>query len=321
MNINRDLVTSEFRDNGIAILTLNRPLAMNALNKELISRLEEKFFKAESDPKVTAIVLRGAGNQFVAGADIKFFIKKIQTRNYLDILSFTRKTSELFLAIENSNKITLAILDGLSLGGGSELALSCQAIVATDSGSMAFPETAIGIYPGLGGMFRLSRKIGPALTKYYVFTGAGILASEAFDLGLVQAVVSPNELDQTIDKIVGFGIQKATKPLVKSERLKELEALFSSVYLMDQIGRNEYDTLSGQLSKKILETKKILEILQKKAPLALKAANEIIDQQVGKSAREAIEIELARLVDMFSTRDALEGLSCAGKKKPTYIGK
>jgi len=315
-----DLVALEIEENGTAILTLNRPHAMNALNVALVNQLEEKFFVAEAISKVKAIVIRGAGKQFVAGADINFFIDKIQTNKLNDILSFTRKTSELFLAIENSKKTTIAILDGLSLGGGSELALSCQAIVATDTGSLGFPETAIGIYPGLGGMLRLTRKIGPGLAKYYVYTGAKISALDAFNLGLVDAVVSSAELDNAIKAIINNGVESTKNPLCISEWQKELEDLFSSAYLIDQIERNDYDVFSGTLSRKNLNTEKIIKTLRKKAPLALKAANTIIDLQIGKSMKDAIEIELDYLVEMFATQDALEGLSSAGKRKPNYIG-
>ena len=82
-----------------------------------------------------------------------------------------------YLRIENAAKPTVALLDGLSMGGGTELALACQAIVATPHGSLALPETGIGIYPGMGGMLRLARRIGPELAKYYTFTGTVLSAS------------------------------------------------------------------------------------------------------------------------------------------------
>ena len=111
----------------------------------------------------------------------------------------------MFLKIENSPKLTIALLDGLSLGGGSELALACQAIVATSAGSMAFPETGIGIYPGLGGMLRLTRQVGPELAKYYVFTGASISAQDAKDMGIVQKLVDPADIPAAIQALVSEG--------------------------------------------------------------------------------------------------------------------
>ncbi|MFZ3048563.1 MAG: 3-hydroxyacyl-CoA dehydrogenase NAD-binding domain-containing protein, partial [Desulfatirhabdiaceae bacterium] len=148
---------------GVATITLNRPEAMNALNETLVAQLDQRFTEAEKQADVKAIVFQGAGKAFVAGADIRYFVNNIKTNRIPDIVGFTRKGHELFLRIENSPKLTIALLDGLSLGGGSELALSCQAIIATPAGSMAFPETGIGIYPGLGGMLRMTRHVGPEL--------------------------------------------------------------------------------------------------------------------------------------------------------------
>lgn len=320
MTDNEKIVEYEVKHNGIATLTLSRPYAMNALNEELVNQLENNFLKADTDEHVKAIVIKGAGKQFVAGADVRFFIDKIQTHKINEILSFTSQTSQLFLAIENSKKLTIAVLDGLSLGGGSELALACQAIIATDSGSLGFPETAIGIYPGLGGMPRLARKIGPFLTKYYVFTGTKMSAQEAFDLGLVKAIVSPGEIEQTIDKLIASRIDPTKKRMDRSDYLKKMEALFSSDYLIDQIERNSYDIISGKLSVKNSETQKILHSLKQKAPLALKTANTIIDMQIGKNMEEAVKIELAQLREIFSTDDALEGLSSVGSRQPNFKG-
>ncbi len=309
------LVVFDVQDNGIASITLNRPKAMNALNLPLMIQFEEAFHKAEDDPAIQAIVIKGAGKFFVAGADIKFFIQKIQEKNLSDIIAFTRKASELFLAIENCKKTTIAVLDGLSLGGGSELALSCQTIIATEKGSMAFPETAIGIYPGLGGMPRLAGKVGSALAKYYVFTGNTITSSDAEELGILDHLVSSDKLDETIATLVLKEEQKEKIRVSLPDRFKDIDTFFSKVNFDDLIKGSipaEADTSFAQ---------SMIKILGKKAPIALKMANDIIDLQKGKSNIDAIEIELARLEEIFSTQDALEGLSSAGKRKPNYIGK
>ena len=187
----------EVRD-GIGYITLNRPEAMNALNETVVTQLEQRFDQAVSDPSAKAIVLEGAGKAFVAGADIKYFVDKIKADQIQDIIDFTRKGHEVLLKIENSPKLTIALLDGLSMGGGSELALACQAILATPAGSMAFPETSIGIYPGLGGMLRMTRQVGPALAKYFVFCGAPLSAADAHELGVVTKLVSAAEVPAAI---------------------------------------------------------------------------------------------------------------------------
>ncbi len=315
MKNDEKLVLVEIENNGIAFITLNRPKAMNALNVALINEFEEAFCKLEDDPAVRAIVIRGAGKFFVAGADIKFFIEKIKEKDFSKIISFTRKTSELFLAIENSKKITIAALDGLSLGGGSELALACQAIVATDKGTMAFPETAIGIFPGLGGMLRLARKTTSSLAKYYTFTGRTISASDALKLGIVTHIVSDDAMEETITKLVLKEEQKKEVPFLPPEGFKDIDTFFKQINYQELIARN----LPADVDVSFAES--IIKSIGQKAPIALKLANDIIDMQIGKSNKDAIEIELAHLEEIFSTEDALEGLCSAGKRKPNYTGK
>ena len=309
-----NFVDLNVKDN-IAYITLNRPEAMNALNETVVAQLDERFTEAQKNPAVDAIVFQGAGKAFVAGADIRYFVKNIKADKIPDIVEFTRKGHELFLRIENSDKLTIVLLDGLSLGGGSELALSCQAIIATPEGSMAFPETAIGIYPGLGGMLRFTRHAGPELAKYYAFTGAPISAKDAFDLGIVSKIVEPAELESAIKELVSKG-----KPDKYREReIPEKFKLLAQAYTKENVEK----LLSGKLPEGVPEdfAAKTAKIIGYKAPLALKLASEIVDQQMGKTMAEAVEIELGRLSEIFSTADALEGLSSAGRKRPEFKGK
>lgn len=300
---------------GIAFITLNRPEAMNALNEITFSQLAQQFSKAEDDPAVKAIVLRGAGKAFVAGADVRYFVKNIKSDSIPGTVEFTRKGHELLSRIENSEKLTVAVLDGLSMGGGSELALSCQAIVATPAGSLGFPETAIGIYPGLGGMIRTARQLGPELAKYYVFTGKTISAQDAFDLGIVTKLVQPQELDGAIKEVCA-----GSKP--DKYRSREIPAKFQEL-AKTCTPENVAVLLSGKKPAGVEDTlaETTLKAVSRKAPLALKKANELIDAQQKVSIPEAIELELAGLNYMFSTEDALAGLSSVGKKPPQYQGK
>jgi enoyl-CoA hydratase/3-hydroxyacyl-CoA dehydrogenase len=308
-----NFVDLEIKD-SIAYITINRPEAMNALNETVVTQLARRFDEAQKDPDVRAIVFQGAGKAFVAGADIKYFVDKIKADKIADIAEFTRKGHELLLKIENSEKLTIALLDGLSLGGGSELALACQAIIATPAGSMGFPEAGIGIYPGLGGMLRMARFVGPELAKYYVFTGASISAEDAQMLGIVTRLVAPAEVPATIKEFASKEKpDKYRKPEIP-EKFKPLAQVCSN--------ENVAQLLAGKLPAGIPEeiAAKTAKIIGYKAPLALKLANEIIDRQMGKSMTEAVEIELGRLTDSFSTADALEGLSSLGRKKPQYKG-
>jgi enoyl-CoA hydratase/3-hydroxyacyl-CoA dehydrogenase len=306
-------VDLEIKDE-IATITLNRPEAMNALNESVVAQLDERFTEAENNSDVKAIVFQGAGKAFVAGADIKYFIDKIKSDQIADIVDFTRGGHELFLKIENSAKLTIALLDGLSMGGGSELAMSCQAIVATPAGSMGFSETGIGIFPGLGGMLRTARMVGPDLAKYYMFTGATITAQDAHALGMVTKLVAPSDVDAAIQELVAEG-----KPDKYRER--EIPEKFKP-YAVACSQENVDRLLSGDPPQSVPEdmAARITKFIGFKAPLALKMGNEIMDQQVGKSMEEGIDIELGRLNEIFSTADALEGLSSLGRKRPEFKG-
>ena len=297
----------------LAFITINRPEAMNALNETVVSQLDEKFSEAENNPAVKAIVLQGAGKAFVAGADIRYFVKNIKADKIDDIVDFTRKGHELFLRIENSSKKTIALLDGLSLGGGSELALACQAIVATPAGSMAFPETGIGIFPGLGGMLRMTRHVGPELAKYYTFTGMPISAADAKSLGIVTQLVQPSEVpaalrelaERDVDKYAERAVPEKFNDMVKMGRSENI------ALLLDGKPPEEVPTDFAAKSVKIVGFK---------APVALKVAAEIIDAQIDLPMAEAVEVELGRLSEIFATADAYEGLSTAGRKRPEFKG-
>ncbi len=300
--------------NGIAYVTLNRPEAMNALNETVVAQLDRRFAEAEANAGVKAIVFQGAGKAFVAGADIRYFVEKIKAGRIPDIVAFTRKGHELLLRIEESKKLTIALLDGLSLGGGSELALACQAIVATPAGSMAFPETGIGIFPGLGGMLRMARHVGPALAKYFAFTGAFISAADALALGIVTKLVESAGVDAAIQSLAVAGKPDKFRTRDIPEKFKAFAALFGPGSVATTLSGKIPAGANAELAGKVVKT------LGYKAPLALRIADEIVDQQAPLPMRAAVEIELGRLQDIFSTADALEGLSSAGRRRSEFKG-
>ena len=299
----------------VAYITINRPEAMNALNEAVVRQLEERFSEAESNPNIKGIVIQGAGKAFVAGADIRYFIQNIKNDRIDDIVAFTRGGHELLLRIENSTKRTIAVLDGLSLGGGSELALACQTIVATSAGSMGFPETAIGIIPGLGGMLRTARQIGTELAKYYVFTGRTISAQDAYDLGIVSKIINPQDLEKTILEICNGPIPDKYRSRKLPERFAELTKVCSPDNVKALLAGLKPEGVPDDLAEKTLK------IISRKAPLALLKADELIDAQQKVSIPKAIELEIAELKYIFSTEDALAGLSSVGGKPPQYQGK
>ncbi len=309
-------------DGTVAYLTVNRPEAMNALNPTVAEQLAEAFDKADSDPSVKSIVLSGAGGKaFVAGADIGFFIKNIEKDAFKNIYDFTKDGHDLLKRIDASGKTVFAKLDGLALGGGLELALAADCIVASDKATMSFPETGIGIYPGLGGMARSSRYVGKELAKYLVLTGKMIDGRTAHAIGLVEYVVTPAEIDDKVEALAREpenAITKAKKEKVPAGELpiefEHIEILFSD----DNIGAI-LDWENLKTDDPVLQG--IAKSVSYKAPVAVRMANDIMNRGFGMTLDKALELELASLEEIFSTGDALEGLkSVIERRRPAYKG-
>lgn len=289
-------------EDGIARITINRPEAMNALNPVVVGQLKEKFDQAEADANVRAIAIYGAGKAFIAGADIKFFVDNIKANTLEKNVSFTKDGHELLRRFETCEKPTIAVVDGVSLGGGTELALACQAIVATEGASFAFPESGIGIYPGLGGMIRTARIMGKDIAKYYVYTGKSIRALDAYKLGMITELTTMMELENTIKKVADN--------LQDKYHNREIEPSYKALGNLVKNGNLE-KLLSGECPEGTdpALAQKTASILKSKAPIAIKVANELMDAQETVSIDEAIHLELDKLVEIFSTEDALLGLS------------
>ena len=298
----------------IARLIINRPEAMNAINESVVRQLDEQFGKAERMPGVEAIIIEGGGKAFVAGADIQYFIRKIDEDRIEDIVEFTRYGHEVLKRIDGSDKLVIAKLDGLALGGGVEIALAADTIIATEKGTMGFPETAIGIYPGLGGTQRTMRYIGKELTKYLVFTGKTLDARTAKDMGLVEYIFSPGEIDGKIAELVenGLVLTKGNKGEIElPDELERIKIYFSDESIGKLLSGRELDEAGRRIAKTI----------GYKAPIAIRLANEIIDEGSKVGLDLGLPLELAHLPEIFSTRDAYEGLnSVIKRKRPVYRG-
>ena len=302
--------------NSIAKILINRPEALNAINETVIQQLDEKFTTANNDPNVEAIVLEGAGKAFIAGADIGYFIKKIKENKIQDICQFTRNGHNVLNKIDDSEKIVIAKLDGLALGGGAEIALAADTIIATDKGSIGFPETGIGIYPGLGGTQRTTQYIGKELAKYLIFTGKILDAKTAEVFGLIEYIVPPDEIDYKISELVNSGkiLKKSMKKeLELPEKFQKIKNYFSDANIKSVLtGEGDLNELGQRISKTI----------SYKAPLAIELANKIIDEGSQVNLNDGLEIELSHLAEIFSTQDALEGLnSVVMRKRPEFKGR
>ena len=305
------------REGNLGRVILSRPDALNALNQTVVRQLDEAFTEAESDPETKATILEGAGKAFVAGADIGFFIKCITQNRLNDNYEFTEYGQDVFNRVDESKKLVIAKMAGLALGGGLELALSADVIVATPKAVMGFPETGIGIYPGLGGTQRTSRILGKELAKYLIFTGRLLSAEEAFSIGLVDYLFTPGEIDEKIQTLVAEGKlepRKGKAPEDLPDEWRQIRALFSD------------ENIDAWLAGEFLDSDdpiaaKAAKMIGRKAPIALRLANQIVDEGYELPLIEAVRKELAHLEEIFSTADALTGLKSVGKGRPTFEGK
>jgi enoyl-CoA hydratase/3-hydroxyacyl-CoA dehydrogenase len=182
-------VKLEVKD-GIATITMNRPEAMNALNEKVLRELKEAIAQVRGDPAARVVIITGEGPAFVAGADIR----AMMTKTLIEIREFTQFGHGVLKDIERLEKPVIAAINGFALGGGLELALACDIRLASTEVRMGFPEVGLGIFPGLGGTQRTTRLIGKGRACELIFTGDQISAEEAARIGLVNRVVSPQQL-------------------------------------------------------------------------------------------------------------------------------
>lgn len=176
-------------DKGVGLITLNRPQALNALSAELTRELAQAVDAMEADDTVAAIVLTGSDRAFAAGADIK----EIKDKTFVDVFSGQFITRH-WERIAQARKPTIAAVSGHAIGGGCELALMCDIIVAAENARFSLPETRIGIIPGAGGTQRLTRAVGKALAMDMILTGRVLSAEEARAAGLVARVVPDGQV-------------------------------------------------------------------------------------------------------------------------------
>jgi enoyl-CoA hydratase/carnithine racemase len=184
----------------VAVVTLNRPEALNAISGEVADFLAGSLLQAAADPNAWVVVLSAAGDKaFCVGADLK-------ERNTLDDAGWMRNRilmRALFDSLRALPQPTIASVFGYALGGGFELALNCDLIVASEDALFGLPEVRVGIVPGGGGTQALVRRLGPARAKDLIFTGRRISAEEAFGLGLVARVVGRDALEQVTMEMAG----------------------------------------------------------------------------------------------------------------------
>lgn len=207
------VVTLDVHDNGVAVVRIHRPEVKNALNAQVREALAEHFRALAKRREVRAIVLTGGAQFFVAGADIKEFA----SAGAIDM--YRRHTEYLWEAISRCPKPVIAAVNGFALGGGCELAMHCDLIVAGESARFAQPEVKLGLMPGAGGTQRLIRAVGKFQAMRIALTGCMVGAREALAMGMLSEVVSD---DQTLPRALELAAQIAALPPLAVEQIKEV---------------------------------------------------------------------------------------------------
>jgi len=179
----------------VTVLTINRPDAMNALNDDVISAVTAFFEKPPKDTR--CVIITGAGKAFVAGADIKQ-LAGLTAETAPEVI---QRGQEMMNLISESTFPVIAAVNGFALGGGQEVALACDIIIASIKAKLGAPEVTLKILPGYGGTQRLPRRIGAAQAKLLMWTGELVKASDALALGLVDQVVEPDDLMSTAHEL------------------------------------------------------------------------------------------------------------------------
>ena len=181
-----------------AVATINRPKALNALNSEVLSDLDELVQTVSADADIRALVITGSGEKaFVAGADIG----EMSTLTPAEGEAFGKHGNDVFRKLETLPIPTIAAVNGFALGGGCELSMSCDIRLCADTAVFGQPEAGLGITPGFGGTQRLARLVSPGMAKQLIYTAKNIKADEAYRIGLVNAVYPLDELLPAAEKM------------------------------------------------------------------------------------------------------------------------
>ena len=220
------LVDPQYRQ-YVAVITLNRPKELNALNLQLMGEIRDALKELDEDNNVRAIVLTGNERAFAAGADIK----QMAGRTAIDMLQIDQFST--WDSIRKTKKPVIAAVSGFALGGGCELAMLCDMIIASETAKFGQPEIKIGVMPGAGGTQRLTRAVGKARAMEMVLTGKFISADEAYQFGLINRVVPVElylseavKLAQEIAEMSPIAVQMAKESVNKAFDSTLQEGLF-----------------------------------------------------------------------------------------------
>lgn len=282
------------REENIAIVTINRPKVLNALNDQVERELLAAFEELAADDSVRAVIITGAGDRaFVAGADINE-LNALPSATAAEAKS--RHIHQVLAKIEELPKPVIAAINGFALGGGCELAMACDIRIAADTARLGQPEINLGIIPGAGGTQRLPRLVGRGMAMYLNLTGDHIDAAEAYRIGLVEKVVPAVKKDGA---------------WVKSPTAEEIR----------KAGKGE-DGYSLDLSGLMAEAKALAHRLAEKAPLAVAAIKRCVNRGLNMDLAQACAYESSQFGLVCATEDRVEGTGAfLEKRKPVFKGR
>lgn len=247
--MNEQAVVVEKR-NQVAWIYLNRPNDMNAISKVILKGLKEAIIAVEADSDIRVVVLTGTGRAFCAGADLKELMRDLENKkpgqtNLLD------EVDSIFGSLTNLSKPLIAALNGITLAGGLELAMSADIVIASEKAKIGDAHANFGVLPGAGGSAKLPRMIGVNRAKYLLFTGDFISAKQMKEYGFVHEVVSPKDLESTVQAIAEKIAEKSPlvlknmKQLVHDGLEQPLELALKQELLSLKAHTQSYDMMEG----------------------------------------------------------------------------
>jgi 3-hydroxypropionyl-coenzyme A dehydratase len=231
----------------IAILRINRPEALNAINVDVISELSKIIDILAADDSIKVVIITGAGERsFCAGADISYMVNidPMQAERY------ATSAQDLINRIDRLEKPVIAAVNGFALGGGCELAMACDIRIASSNAKIGQPEVTIGIPPGWGGTQRLMRLVGPAKAKELIFTGKMIMADEAYQIGLVNKVISLGSDDKLPPEVPKGDAVKEKERAGEIAKILNKKLMDECIALAKEIAKNSF--IAVKVSKKLI---------------------------------------------------------------------
>jgi len=225
----------------IALLRINRPEALNAMNIDVISELSRTVDILGADESIKVVIITGSGEKsFCAGADISYMVNI----DPITAEKYASSAQSVLNKIERLEKPVIAAVNGYALGGGCELAMVCDIRIASSNAKLGQPEVTIGIPPGWGGTQRLMRLVGPAKAKELVFTGKMISADEAFHIGLVNSVISLTSDDNLPPEAPKGNVEKEKERYSQIAKLLNNKLMNECVSLAKEIAKNSFNAVN-----------------------------------------------------------------------------